>query len=92
MPTPNGMTPRYYGFASRNPNAYKIPNGNRMFAYNTVPKKANWHGLRLLWNNNRFTLTSSNRGAVGTTASASRAYNRGRASARNAEKLSYMVK
>lgn len=91
MPTPNGMTPRYYGYAYCNPNAYKKPNGYRMFAYNTVPKTTNWYGLRLLWNNNRFTLTGSNKGAVATTAAASRAYNRGGLSSRNTRKLSYMV-
>jgi hypothetical protein len=46
-------------------------------------------GLRLLFNNNKFTLTSSAIGNVGTSASASRAIARGRASARNAVKVKF---
>ena len=51
--------------------------GRRRFAFNFVPRQQNPVGLRLLFNNNRFTLTSSNKGAVATTAAASRAYNKG---------------
>ena len=51
--------------------------------------KANAYGLRLLFNNNKFSLTGSSKGMVGTSSGASRAINRGRASARNAAKLSY---
>lgn len=71
-----------------NPNALVGPN-TRRFARNFVPTKANAYGLRLLFNNNKFSLTSSATGSVGTSAGASRAINRGRASARNAAKLSY---
>jgi hypothetical protein len=60
---------------------------NRTFGRNYIPATANSNGLRLLFNNMTFTLTSSNKGAVGTTALASRAYNKGRASARNAIKV-----
>ncbi len=73
---------------STNPNAPVGPN-TRRFARNFIPTKANAYGLKLLFNNNKFSLTSSATGRVGTTAGASRAINRGRASARNAAKLSY---
>lgn len=81
MPAPNGMTPRYYGSASNNPNSLRSE--SNMFTRNFVPAGPA-RGLRLLFNNTRFSLRNSNNGAVGTTALASRAYNRGRASARNA--------
>ena len=42
-----------------------------------------------MFNNNKFSLTGSSKGMVGTSSGASRAINRGRASARNAAKLSY---
>tara|TARA_X000000368_G_C22928890_1_gene666614 strand:+ start:98 stop:727 length:630 start_codon:yes stop_codon:yes gene_type:complete len=61
----------------------------RRFARNVIPSKANSNGLRLLFDNNKFALTNSSRGMVGTSSSASRAINRGRASARNAAKLSF---
>ena len=71
-----------------NPNAPVGPN-TRRFARNFIPTKANAYGLRLLFNNNKFSLTNSASGRVGTSAGASRAINRGRASARNAAKVSY---
>lgn len=73
---------------STDPNAPVGPN-TRRFARNFIPTKANAYGLRLLFNNNKFSLTNSATGRVGTTAGASRAINRGRASARNAAKVSY---
>ncbi len=72
----------------QNPLAKVGPN-TRRFARNVVPTKANAYGLRLLFNNNKFSLTGSSKGMVGTSSGASRAINRGRASARNAAKLSY---
>ena len=67
----------------------KVGNNTRRFARNFVPTKANAYGLRLLFNNNKFSLTNSSKGSVGTSSAASRAINRGRASARNAAKVSY---
>ena len=78
---PNPQTPS-------NLNAPVGPN-TRRFARNFIPTKANAYGLRLLFNNNKFSLTNSASGKVGTSAGASRAINRGRASARNAAKVSY---
>ena len=72
----------------QNPLAKVGPN-TRRFARNVIPTKANAYGLRLLFNNNKFSLTGSSKGMVGTSSGASRAINRGRASARNAAKLSY---
>jgi hypothetical protein len=87
---------RYYGNASicKNPyntqcTCYMYSNSSRKFARNFIPTKANANGLRLLFNNNKFTLTSSAIGNVGTSASASRAIARGRASARNAAKVKF---
>ena len=71
-----------------NPNALVGPN-TRRFARNVIPTKANAYGLRLLFNNNKFSLTGSSKGMVGTSSAASRAINRGRASARNAAKVSF---
>jgi hypothetical protein len=68
---------------------YMHSNSSRKFASNFIPTKANANGLRLLFNNNKFTLTSSAIGNVGTSASASRAIARGRASARNAAKVKF---
>ena len=81
-----GIGPRYYGRAANCKTCYMLGYGNRTFGRNYVPAKPNSNGMRLLFNNMTFTLTSSNKGAVGTTALASRAYNKGRASARNALK------
>ena len=67
----------------------KVGRNTRRFARNFIPTKANASGLRLLFNNNKFALTNSSRGMVGTSSSSSRAINRGRASARNAAKVSY---
>ena len=67
---------------------YMYSNSSRKFARNFIPTKANANGLRLLFNN-KFTLTSSAIGNVGTSASASRAIARGRASARNAAKVKF---
>lgn len=67
----------------------KVGSNTRRFARNFVPTKANPNGLRLLFNNNKFSLTGSAKGMVGASSSASRAINRGRASARNAAKLSF---
>lgn len=78
---PNPQTPT-------NPNA-PVGSNTRRFARNFIPTKANANGLRLLFNNNKFSLTNSANGRVGTTAGASRAINRGRASARNAARVSY---
>ena len=86
---------RYYGNASICKNngtqgsCYMYSNSSRKFASNFIPTKANANGLRLLFNNNKFTLTSSAIGNVGTSASASRAIARGRASARNAAKVKF---
>jgi len=65
---------------------------SRRFAKNFIPQKANANGLRLLFDNNKFTLTGSSVGRVGTSAASSRAIQRGRASARNATRLSYINK
>ena len=67
----------------------KVGSNTRRFARNFVPTKANPYGLRLLFNNNKFSLTNSSKGMVGASSSSSRAINRGRASARNAAKVSY---
>tara|TARA_B100001093_G_scaffold455225_1_gene465171 strand:- start:158 stop:721 length:564 start_codon:yes stop_codon:yes gene_type:complete len=67
----------------------KVGSNTRRFARNVIPTKANAYGLRLLFNNNKFSLTGSSKGMVGTSSGASRAINRGRASARNAAKVSY---
>jgi len=67
----------------------KVGSNTRRFARNFVPSKANPYGLRLLFNNNKFSLTNSSKGMVGASSSSSRAINRGRASARNAAKVSY---
>jgi len=72
----------------QNPLAKVGPN-TRRFARNVIPTKANAYGLRLLFNNNKFSLTGSSKGMVGTSSGASRAINRGRASARNAAKVSF---
>lgn len=66
-----------------------VGSNTRRFARNFIPTKANANGLRLLFDNNKFTLTNSSKGMVGTSSGASRAINRGRASARNAAKLSF---
>lgn len=71
-----------------NPSAH-VGRNTRRFAKNFIPTKANSNGLRLLFNNNKFALTGSSSGMVGTSSSSSRAINRGRASARNAAKLAY---
>ena len=91
MSFPNGMQPRYYGRAANNPNAYKTTsiNGTRNFVFNYIPDKINNYGLKLLLNNNIFALSFQNKGAVGTTASSSRAYNRGRDSLRNLTKTKF---
>ena len=67
----------------------KVGSNTRRFARNFVPTKANPYGLRLLFNNNKFSLTNSSKGMVGASSSSSRAINRGRASARNAAKVSF---
>jgi len=81
-----GIGTRYYGRAANCKTCYMFSYNKRQFARNFIPTKSNGNGLRLLFNNSTFTLTSSNKGAVGTTALASRAYNKGRDSARNAIK------
>ena len=88
MTYPNGMTPRCScPYICKNDgkqgSCYMYSSGKRPYAFYYVPKKRNSYGLGLIFNNTTFTLTSSNKGAVGTSALASRAYNKGRASVRN---------
>ena len=61
MPAPNGMTPRYYGSASNNPNSLRSE--TKMFTRNFVPARP-VHGFRLLFNNTRFSLRNSNNGLL----------------------------
>lgn len=88
MTYPNGITPRCScPYICKNTgqqgSCYMYSSGKRTYAFYFVPKKKNSYGLGLIFNNTTFTLTSSNKGSVGTSALASRAYNRGRASHRN---------
>jgi len=61
MPAPNGMTPRYYGSASNNPNNLRTE--TNMFTRNFIPTRP-VHGFRLLFNNTRFSLRNSNNGLL----------------------------
>lgn len=80
MPFPNGMTSNCRCTSSNCSNTgkqgscYMYSFDKRRFALNYTPGISNNYGLKLLFNNNKFTLTSSNKGAVGSTSLGSRAY------------------